>query len=202
VSDPVYYRTWDAVAANELPREEAERLPRHARAWRRDAGSVERIELYDQGQLARVDYLDASDADVEADHWANYPGVTRMVHQRRGDVRGFRWTASRGTAGDGTPSLPTIELSDAAGQPLMTIEIDGGGVPATITKYHWEAPGKLRYVFEYDRAGQLVAVQDLQYGESASFDDLRNVLPDAPFYETGLALPSAIAGTPIPGAAK
>jgi hypothetical protein len=198
LSDPTYYGSWETVSSNEVARDAAEKLPRYARAWRRPDGALERLELYDRGQLVRVDYHGASDAAIAASHQARYPGITRIVHQPRGDMGGFHWSASQGTAGDGTPTSRAIELSDDAGRSLMTIEIDGNGAPATITKYFWDGAGELRYVFEYDQKGRFVAVQDLEYGDSASLDDLKHVLTDAPFFETGLALPGAIAGTRIP----
>jgi len=198
MSEPKYYSEWDAKPEHELPREEAEKLSMYARGWHRPDGSVERLEIFDGGKLARVDYFDARDAEVEAAHRAHYPGIVRMIHRQLASRAGFGWHAQLGTRADGTVTARGVVLMEPSGNDIMNVEHDERGSPTGVTKYRWDDSGELAYMFSYDGDGRLVGVHDVEDGTTTSFDDLRPHLPDPAFYETGFALPAAIASTPIP----
>jgi hypothetical protein len=197
-----YHRGWTNKVSRELPAGEAILQPRYSRAWLRDDGSTERNELYDRGELVRVDYHDAGDPQaLAAQHDSLYPGVLRMVHRTLDRAGEYTWSSIEAVDHCGKSNGHSIVLTDRVGRELVSIETDERGNMLRIEKTSWQrrdGDDDLKYVFEYDRTGQLKLVTDLEYGDSTPFDDIKGVLDDAAFYETGFALPRGIAGTPIP----
>jgi hypothetical protein len=200
MSETRYYRGWSREASDELSPEQARKLPSYSCAWLRADGSVERVERYDRGALAIVDYYDASgDDEIAPQHQAKYPGIARMVHRTLGRTGDYEWSAVVSTRGHGEFGRHSIVLSDGGGRwEIMSIDQDAAGDPMSITKYRFDDDHELLYAFEYRTDGRLISIHDFAGGGRASFDEVKHALPDPDFYETGFALPRSIAGTAIP----
>jgi hypothetical protein len=200
MSETRYYRGWSREASDELSPEEARHLPSYSRAWLRADGSVERVERYDRGALMIVDYHDANSEDeIAPQHQSNYPGITRMVHRTLGRIGDYEWSSVVSTRGHGEFGRRSVVLSDGGGRwEIMSIDQDAAGDPISITKYRFDDDHELLYAFEYAVDGRLISIHDFAGGGRASFDDVKQALPDPDFYESGFALPRSIAGTPVP----
>jgi hypothetical protein len=199
MSETRYYRGWSRKAADEVSPEDAQRLQHYSRGWLREDGSVERLDTYDRGRLACVAYYDAgADEEVASRHRAMYPDATRVVHRTLGREGDYEWTWSVSTLATGEQADRALVLLDRRGRDIMLIRPDTGGAPGSITKYLFDDVDELLYAFEYRADGRLLSIHDFVNQDHASFDEVKQALPDPDFYETGFALPRSIAGTAIP----
>jgi hypothetical protein len=181
-----FYREWSPIPGAEVSEDTARSLTAYGRALFTD-GAPRVLEMYSRGRLLRVEYRGAVD---------QLPGVrfaVRMPGQALGDLR---WSILRQYTDHGTLEGFLVQLIDAAGRALTEVSYNVEGGRIDTTKYSYE-DGRLRYVLEYDKAGELVDLYDSPAGESPRFEDVLAAVPDSAFYADGAALPSGV--TPGPG---
>ncbi|MFD0519976.1 hypothetical protein [Paractinoplanes durhamensis] len=157
-----------------------------------------RKEHYRKGELKQVRYYAGGLESIIAEHARDYPGVEFAAVRTESAPEGFRWTFLARFAADGSSLGFITHLVDPAGSELMTLEYDAAGDLRVITKDWDESPDESGMLFEYGSDGQNVLVSDLEYGDSLNFEGVLQAMPDPAFYADGLALPAALAGTPIP----
>ncbi|QRO01829.1 hypothetical protein JRI60_23825 [Archangium violaceum] len=194
-----YYDGFVVEDGQEVTAEAARGLANHAKAFFSAPGQLDRVELYSRGKLSRVDYPgERSDDDVKATHSKMYKGVGFTTRRKLTAVRDLIWEEAHSYSASGGLEGFTLILQGQSGRGLMEVNLDKNKKVLGVTKYYWEDPDDLRYVFEYNQGGRLVSVYDLMYGDQASFEDLKKALPDSHFFESGLNLPREIANTAIP----
>jgi LysM repeat protein len=193
-----YYNGLAVDAGNEVTAEAARRLMRYAKAYWDASGHLERVELYTHGRLQRVDYYgDSPIESIAAVHQA-YKGVDFTTRRPSVTIGRFNWEEIRSHDASGKMKDVTAVLQDEQQHGLMEVRMGVDGQVREVTKYFWESPNALRYVFEYDGHGKQISVYDVAHGESASFEDIKEAIKDPRFFERGLNLPAEIAGTSIP----
>jgi hypothetical protein len=195
-----YYDGFVAEAGHEVSEEAARKLPNHAKAFFSPVGALDRIERYSHEKLSQVDYLgeQRSDDDIKAFHLNTYTGTGFAIRRKRSYLEAFIWEDVHAYTDAGGMDGFTLILLREDGPGLMEINLDQSKRITGVTKYHWESRKELRYVFEYSPNGRLVSVYDLVHGDHASFDALKQTLPDPQFFERGLNLPKEIAQSTIP----
>jgi hypothetical protein len=193
---------YDGVAVEdgqEVSAEAARKLANHAKAFFRAPGQLDRVEVYADGTLSRVDYPgERGNADIKTAHARMYKGTGFSIRRKLSALRGFSWEEVQSYSASGGLEGFTLILQGKGTQGLMEVDLDQDKKVRRVTKYYWENEDELRYIFEYNQGGRLVSGYDVMYGEQASFEDLKKSLPEAGFFERGLSLPSAISNTAIP----
>jgi hypothetical protein len=197
VSTVRYYDGLEVRPDREVDAEAARAASTSARAVFGAGDRLERVELYDGGRLFRVEYEDADErtiADAHRRDYANVPFAIRRLVRREGALS---WEAVRVYTASGRFEDCTLILQDGHEQARMEVTMNAGGEVVEVAKYEWE-DSKLRYIFSYEGTGDLVAVTDLDDGDTVLFDDLRPYLADPDFYAGALTLPRELAGGSIP----
>lgn len=194
-----YYDGLAVQDGREVSAEEARRLPCHVEAFLGPGGDLEKVALYDGQMLRRIDYHDGRTAEeARSSHLEEHRDVPFTIRRRQPVGHGFEWELVWSYTGHGGFDGFTVVLQDEAQRGWMEVEMDETRAVRRVTKYSWEGPDDLRYVFEYGSDGVLVSVDDVAHGDHASFAELKADLPEPEFFERGLSLPRVIAGTVIP----
>jgi hypothetical protein len=194
-----FYRGPAVDRDTEVPATDAPALPTYTKAYFSDDGVLRKAEVYDRGKEIEVGYYDVDDLDqVIASHLRDSPGVRFSIWTTLREYPGYVWKFVRSYDGAAAPTGFSKILSDADRRELMQIEMDERHHVTRITKYYWNSDGSLRYVFEFDKNGELFSVTDVLYGDHASLADIEPDLEDVDFFKRGWALPHTLSATPLP----
>ncbi|ADO72177.1 uncharacterized protein STAUR_4397 [Stigmatella aurantiaca DW4/3-1] len=160
-----HYEGWVVEGGREVPAETAKRLANHAKAFFGADGRLDRVELYAQAEMFRVDYYgDAKDEEVKAAHLRTYKNVRFEIHRDSARVQDFKWEDVHSYTASGVLEGFTTILQDRKNRGWMEVKMDKNKKIREVTKFYWEAPdGDLLYTFEYDSKGVLLRAYDLTY---------------------------------------
>jgi hypothetical protein len=194
-----YYDGFTVEGGKEVTADRARKLLTYAKAYFGGDGRPERAELYSSGEMFMVIYFDGRNAaTIKSSHRATYGSVRFSIRTAKTQIRSFTWLHVLLYSKAGELEGFSLRLQDTGGRDWMEVRKDANGGLSRVTKGYWSGPDELRYIFEYNRAGHLISVQDTVDGDEVSFDDVKSDLPDPKFFESGLALPRELAGTSIP----
>jgi hypothetical protein len=195
-----YYDGWSVTGGREVTEGDAKRLANYAKAFFDPTGSLEKVELYVQAALFRVDYYGArGDEEVKALHLKMYRGIEFKLRRDSTRFQNFSWEYVHSYTGSGDLEGFTAILQDKKNRGWMEVKMNRNKKVREVIKYYWEEPGgDLRYTFEYDSNGKLLRAYDLMYEDDVALQDLKTELADSNFFESGLNLPREIANTSIP----
>lgn len=193
-----YYKGFAVEADQEVPAESTKGLAHYAKAFFESSGQLDKVELYNQGHIQRVDYYGARTEESVKTLHREYKGVGFTIHLPLEKVGGFSWEQVAAYDSAGELESITAVLQDKQQHGWMEVQRTANAQVYGVVKYFWESPTVLRYVFEYDEDGELVSVYDLVHSESTSFQEAKKALVDSHFFERGFTLPQEIGDTPIP----
>jgi hypothetical protein len=183
-----HYREWIPTAEFEVPRDVAIGLAASARGVFGADGTLLALEMYAGEKLARVEFR----GPVEA-----LPGVPFDVRVPGPALGDLHWSALRNYDAQGELTGVTVQLLDRTERSWLEATYDAKGIREGTSKFAYDRAGEMRFLLDYDEAGQLVDIYDRAEARNPAFEPVLAQLPDRGFYADGRTLPAKV--SPGPG---
>jgi hypothetical protein len=194
-----YYEGYTSVSKKEISIDEKEKVQNYTKTYFNDSGKIDKEEFYDHGKLYRVLYYsDIENYDkIKSFNLSNYLNTPFSIVNSVTKIKEYEWKCIYSFNSSGELTGVDKVLSINEGQEILNIAMDRNQQVREITKYYWEG-NDLNYIFEYDKNGIIVSGFDVEYGEHATYLEIKNELKDSNFYENGYNFPKLLIGTSIP----